>query len=81
MPDREEIYQHLKKLLEEGKLEELSKELPQLKGADLADLLEFIDPEEQVKFFEMLSIESCSELIAEIDGDDARSLLKKVDSQ
>ncbi len=72
----------LKRLYEEGKVDELKTELAKLHPAELAELIEELSPGEEVlKFLELLPDEQAAAVLLELDEDEQARILSKISSE
>lgn len=72
----------LKKLYEEGKVDELKTELAKLHPTELAELIEGLSPGEEVlKFLELLPDEQAAAVLLELDEDEQARILSKISSE
>ena len=76
-PPIEEIEQ----MVAEGKLTQLQAHLARIHPADIAQLLDELEPETAVAIFELLSIEIASEVLDETVGQVRQELVDKVDDE
>ena len=59
----------------------LQKMIDDLRAADLADLIEYLDPEERLYFFEILEPEGAGDVIVEIEGPVQERILSDLDNR
>ena len=72
----------LKKLYEEGRVEELKSELVKLHPAELAEIIEDISSEEDaLRLFEILPDDLAADVLLELDEDDQNRILRKTSSE
>ncbi|MBK8901602.1 MAG: magnesium transporter [Anaerolineaceae bacterium] len=76
-PPIEEIEQ----MVAEGRLEQLQSQLARIHPADIAALLEELEPETAVTVFELLPIEIASEVLDETGSQIRQELVEKVDDE
>jgi magnesium transporter len=77
VPDVEEIHQ----LIERGQLDRIAEILANVHPADIADFLDEIDPQDAVVLFNLLNLETASEVLDETGTLVRQELIEKVDDE
>ena len=71
----------LRNLLEQGRIEEISALLNDVHPADIADILDQLSPDEAVAVFQLLPIETASEVLDETGSLVRQELVEQVDEE
>lgn len=79
--DHQEISQNLKYLLENDQIDFVRNILADLHVADIADLVERLDPENRKKIFSLLNSETASEVLTELEDAPKEDVLEELDTK
>ncbi len=77
----EKFIKDVKHFIKEEKREFLKKLIGDVRPADVADLIEYLDPDERLYIFELLEPEGAGEVLVEIEAPVQESILSDLDNQ
>jgi magnesium transporter len=77
----QELVGDFKRIIAEKDTPALSERIDRLRPADLADLIELLDPEERLFIFDILEPEGAGEVLVEIEAPFQESILNDLDNQ
>lgn len=75
------LIEEVKHFAEEGNRQGLKKLIDDMRAADLADLIEYLDPEERLFIFNLLEPDGAGEVLVEIETPVQERILKDLDNQ
>jgi len=75
------LIEEVKHFAEEGNRQGLKKLIDDMRAADLADLIEYLDPEERLFIFNLLEPDGAGEVLVEIESPVQERILKGLDNQ
>ena len=75
------LIEEVKHLAEQGNRQGLKKLIDDMRAADLADLIEHLDPEERLFIFNLLEPDGAGEVLVEIETPVQERILKDLDNQ
>ncbi len=75
------LIEEVKHFAEEGNRQGLKKLIDDMRAADLADLIEYLDPEERLFIFNLLEPDGAGEVLVEIETPVQERILKGLDNQ
>lgn len=75
------LIEEVKHLAEQGNRQGLKKLIDEMRAADLADLIEHLDPEERLFIFNLLEPDGAGEVLVEIETPVQERILKDLDNQ
>jgi magnesium transporter len=75
------LIEEVKHFAEQGNLQGLKKLIDDMRAADLADLIEHLDPEERLFIFNLLEPDGAGEVLVEIETPVQERILKDLDNQ
>ncbi len=75
------LIEEVKHFAEQGNRQGLKKLIDDLRAADLADLIEYLDPEERLFIFNLLEPDGAGEVLVEIETPVQERILKDLDNQ
>lgn len=75
------LIEEVKHFAEEGNRQGLKKFIDDMRAADLADLIEYLDPEERLFIFNLLEPDGAGEVLVEIETPVQERILKDLDNQ
>ena len=75
------LIEEVKHFAEQGNLQGLKKLIDDMRAADLADLIEYLDPEERLFIFNLLEPDGAGEVLVEIETPVQERILKDLDNQ
>jgi magnesium transporter len=77
----EKLIEEVKHLAEQGNHQGLKKLIDDMRAADLADLIEHLDPEERLFIFNLLEPDGAGDVLVEIETPVQERILKDLDNQ
>ena len=75
------LIEEVKHFAEQGNRQGLKKLIDDMRAADLADLIEYLDPEERLFIFNLLEPDGAGEVLVEIETPVQERILKDLDNQ
>ena len=75
------LIEEVKHFAEQGNRQGLKKLIDDMRAADLADLIEYLDPEERIFIFNLLEPDGAGEVLVEIETPVQERILKNLDNQ
>ncbi len=75
------LIEEVKHFAKQGNLQGLKKLIDDMRAADLADLIEYLDPEERLFIFNLLEPDGAGEVLVEIESPVQERILKGLDNQ
>lgn len=75
------LIEEVKHFAEQGNRQGLKKLIDDMRAADLADLIEYLDPEERLFIFNLLEPDGAGEVLVEIETPVQERILKNLDNQ
>ena len=75
------LIEEVKHFAEQGNRQGLKKLIDDMRAADLADLIEYLDPEERLFIFNLLEPDGAGEVLVEIESPVQERILKGLDNQ
>ncbi len=75
------LIEEVKHFAEQGNRQGLKKLIDDMRAADLADLIEYLDPEERIFIFNLLEPDGAGEVLVEIETPVQERILKGLDNQ
>ncbi len=75
------LIEEVKRFAEQGNRQGLKKIIDDMRAADLADLIEYLDPEERLFIFNLLEPDGAGEVLVEIETPVQERILKDLDNQ
>jgi magnesium transporter len=80
-PLNEEFVEEIKGLIGEGNRLSLKKRVDEMRAADVADLIEHLDPDERFHIFELLKPEGAGEVLLEVEPPIQEKIVNQLDNQ
>ncbi|HBF43535.1 MAG TPA: magnesium transporter [Desulfobacteraceae bacterium] len=74
------LIEGLKTLINQGNHEALKKVIDDMRAADMADIIEYLDPDERLFIFKLLEPEGAGEVLVEIEPPVQESILRDLDN-
>ena len=75
------LIEEVKKSVRQGDLQSLKKNIDKMRAADLADLIEYLEPDERLFIFKLLEPEGAGEVLVEIELPVQGRIIKELDNQ